>query len=100
MALELLNELGDPDVKLWRLLSGRNGDLEAARVVSKLAGAILEHGESLVDDTLQAILDSQPSPASSEPGPPTEVTIPAALQRYTIEATLAANCDALLQAQR
>ena len=48
VAPELMAELGAPYEQLWRLLSDRYGELEAARVVAKLAGAIVEHGEQLV----------------------------------------------------
>ena len=100
VAPELLNELGDPYVKLWALLSARYGDLDAARMVAKLAGAILEHGERVVTDTLQAILEGGPTPPPVRAAKPVAVTIPAALQGYTIEATPAANYDTLLGAQR
>ena len=46
VAPELMAELGAPYEKLWRLLSTRYGELEAARVVAKLVGAIVEHGEA------------------------------------------------------
>ena len=100
VAPELLNELGDPYVRLWTLLSGRYGDLDAARVVAKLAGAIVEHGEQTVTGTLQAILDGQPSEPTQQSVTPAAVAVPLALQRYRIEATPAASYDALLEAQR
>ena len=54
VAPELMAELGAPYEQLWRLLSTRYGELEAARVVAKLVGAIVEHGEHLVAETLSA----------------------------------------------
>ena len=100
VAPELLAELGDPYVKLWALLSGRYGDLDAARVVAKLAGAIVEHGEQLVTDTLQAILAGQPTTPPLHSVTPAAVAVPSALQCYTIEATPAAHYDALLEVER
>ena len=98
VAPELVEELGDPYVKLWALLSSRYGDLEAARVVSKLAGAIVEHGQQLITDTLQAVLERPGVPTQPTPTPAT-VTVPAALRRYRIEATPASSYDTLLEAQ-
>jgi hypothetical protein len=100
VAPELLNELGDPYVKLWALLSGRYGDLDAARVVAKLAGAIVEHGERLVTDTLQEILAGGPATPAPQSVNPAAVMVPSTLQAYTIEATPAAHYDTLLEAQR
>ena len=100
VAPELLEELGDPYLKLWALLSGRYGDLEAARVVSKLAGAIVEHGQQLVTDTLQAVLDRPPGAPSLPTPTPATVAVPSALQQYRIEATPASDYDALLEARR
>ena len=100
VAPELLNELGDPYVKLWALLSGRYGDLDAARVVAKLAGAIVEHGERLVTDTLQEILAGGAATPAPQSVNPAAVMVPSTLQAYTIEATPAAHYDTLLEAQR
>ena len=89
-------ELGAPYEQLWRLLGDRYGELEAARVVAKLIGAIVEHGEQLVTQTLSAAL-AAPPPAPRVPSPaPATVPVPAALQRYQVEATPVAAYDALL----
>ena len=50
------------------------GELEAARVVAKLVGAIVEHCEQLVAETLSAAL----------------AALPAALSSYQVESTPAA----------
>ncbi len=89
-------ELGAPYEQLWRLLSTRYGELEAARVVAKLVGAIVEHGEQLVAETLSAALTTPPAAPSAPRQPPATVPVPAALQRYRVEATPAAAYDALL----
>ena len=61
-------ELGAPYVRLWRLLSTRYGELEAARVVAKLVGAIVEHGEQLVADTAGAVCGARACGAGSRTG--------------------------------
>ena len=96
VAPELMAELGEPYVKLWQLLSSRYGELEAARVVAKLVGAIVEHGEPLVAQTLEEILAAPPQPRSERSAPPATVPVPAALQHYQVESIPAASYDALL----
>ena len=96
VAPELMAELGVPYEQLWRLLSDRYGELEAARVVAKLVGAVVEHGEQLVVETLSAALAAAP-PAPRQPStPPATVPVPAALQRYQVESTPAVAYNALL----
>ena len=96
VAPELMAELGAPYEQLWRLLSDRYGELEAARVVAKLVGAIVEHGEQLVAETLSAALAAPPAEPRAPSLPPATVPVPAALQRYQVESTPAAAYDALL----
>ena len=38
--------------RLWKLLGGRYGELDAARVMAKLLGAIVEHGEQVIAEAL------------------------------------------------
>ena len=96
VAPELMAELGAPYEKLWRLLSTRYGELEAARVVAKLVGAIVEHGEQLVAETLSEALAAVPPAPRGPRTPPATVPVPAALQRYQVESTPAATYNALL----
>ena len=96
VAPELMAELGAPYERLWGLLSTRYGELEAARVVAKLVGAIVEHGEQPVAAALNAALTTPPPAAPTPRQPPATVPVPAALQRYHVEATPAAVYDALL----
>ena len=100
VAPELMAELGDPYVKLWALLSCRYGELDAARVMAKLAGAIVEHGEQLIAETLQDILGARPGSPSGPHQAPARVAVPSALSHYVVESTPAATYDALLEAQR
>jgi hypothetical protein len=39
---------------LWELLTGAHGELEAARVLTRLLGAVCEHGEERVRLALEA----------------------------------------------
>ena len=82
--------------QLWRLLSTRHGEMEAARVVAKLVGAICEHGEQLMAETLSAVLATPPPAPREARQAPATVPVPAALQRYEVEATPAAAYDELL----
>ena len=89
-------ELGEPYEKLWRLLSTRYGELDAARVVAKLVGAIVDHGQVLVAQTLEQMLAGQPQTRNPNSAPPTTVPVPAALQHYQVESISAASYDELL----
>ncbi len=45
VAPELIAELGAPWSGLWDLLTAAHGELEAARVLTRLLGAVCEHGK-------------------------------------------------------
>ena len=96
VAPELMEELGEPYLRLWKLLSGRYGELDAARVVAKLVGAIVEHGEQVVAETLKEVLSASPRAPRAPGMPPATVPVPAALQDYQVDSTPAASYDALL----
>ena len=98
VAPKLLEELGFPYQRLWELISKRYGELDAARVVAKLLGAMGEAGEEEVKRTLEDLLRSgrQERLAVSEiPSPLT--AIPASLAAYQIESGRAADYDRLLE---
>jgi len=95
----LLQQLGEPYLKLWSILRGCHGKRDAARVLTKLLGAIVTHGQHSVSQALQAVLDYTDG-ATSEPPPPTVVAVPEALRAYTIEAGTAASYDSLLEAAK
>jgi transposase len=56
VAPELIGELGEPYGKLWEMLTERYGEKEAAKVLSRILGAVVDHGEELVAEALEAAL--------------------------------------------
>lgn len=54
VAPELVAELGEPYGKLWTLLVVRYGSKEAARVLSRVLGAIVDHGEKETAEALES----------------------------------------------
>ena len=97
VAPELLPQLGEPYGKLWELLSARYGPREAARVVAKLIGAICEHGQQVVTDSLRAVLDHRSAAPPVVATVPDRVAVPAALAGYAVHSGSVAAYDALLQ---
>jgi transposase len=101
VAPELIAELGAPWSELWGLLCGTHGELEAARVVARLLGAVCEHGEVRVRLALEAAINQHRSEASDPP--PTapkvdNIAVPDALAAYVVEAGRASDYDHLLLA--
>ena len=96
VAPELMEELGTPYVRLWKLLSSRYGELDAARVVAKLVGAIVDHGEQRISEILEQILAAPPPVATEDNPPPATVPVPVALQRYQVESTPASAYNVLM----
>ena len=96
VAPELMEELGAPYVRLWKLLSSRYGELDAARVVAKLVGAIVDHGEQQISQILEEILAAPPPVATEDNPPPATVPVPVALQRYQVESTPASAYNVLM----
>ena len=96
VAPELMAELGDPYVRLWKLLCARYSELDAARVVAKLVGAIVEHGEQVLAEALSDVLAASPQAPRGPDRPPAAVPVPEALRAYQVESTPASSYDALL----
>ena len=96
VAPELVAELGGPYERLWKLLSSRYGELEAARVVAKLVGAIVDHGEQAIGQILEQMLVTSPQAAPQRCAPPATVPVPEVLQHYQVESTPAATYNLLL----
>jgi transposase len=98
VAPKLLAELGAPYQSLWETLCPRYGELEAARVVAKLVGAIDSGGEQRISQALRDILRQDPT---SVPPAQTVVTpqpaVPLSLSSYHVESGHAADYDRLLE---
>jgi hypothetical protein len=97
----LIAELGAPWSGLWKLLCGTHGELEAARVLARLLGAVCEHGEDRVRLALEAAIEQHrseaPDLAAAEPRIE-NVAVPDALAAYVVEAGRASDYDHLLAA--
>ena len=91
MGVELIRELGEPYDRLWNLLVETHGERQAARTLSRILGAIVDHGEkevaaaleqSLAADRIDLLALGQRLQPSTQI---LEVPIPAALAGYEIE---------------
>ena len=96
VAPELMEELGEPYVRLWKLLCARYSELDAARVLARLVGAIVEHGEQVIAEAISDVLAASPQVRRGPSVPPATVPVPAALQHHQVESTPASCYDALL----
>jgi hypothetical protein len=102
VAPELVAELGEPYGRLWELLVVCHGDREAARVLARIVGAIVEHGEAEVTEALSRALSRQRCdllelPVGSAPAVPLPcIAVPPALAAYAVESARAADYDWLL----
>jgi transposase len=56
VAPELIGELGEPYGKLWEMLDERYGAKEASRVLARILGAVVDHGEEIVAEALEVAL--------------------------------------------
>jgi hypothetical protein len=82
-------------------LCGTHGELEAARLVARLLGAVCEHGEDRVRLALEAAINRHRNEASdlATTGAEIEnVALPDALAAYVVEAGRASDYDHLLLA--
>jgi transposase len=100
VAPELVAELGEPYGRLWSLLESRYGPKEAARVLSRVLGAIVDHGSPAVAGALEAAFQAGRCDLLALSSRLQEdlvmVEVPAALQGYSIESASPADYDALL----
>ena len=100
VAPELVAELGEPYGKLWSLLVGRYGSQEAARVLSRILGAVVDHGSQAVAEALEAAFQAGRCDllalSSSLKQATMTVEVPAALQGYEVEAGSPSDYDVLL----
>lgn len=101
VAPELLGELGQPFGKLWALLAGTHGQLEAARVLARVVGVITKEGETAVRAALERALEGAADPMGTDAPlgnrtTPATVPVPDALRGYEVEAARACDFDQLL----
>lgn len=90
----LLEQLGEPFVRLWRLLVDMDGPLDAARKFARVLGALHEHGDGPVRASVTAALDQDrmelllrlPRRRDAQTAP---MHVPAALAHHQVEA----RCD-------
>ncbi len=101
VAPELVAELGEPYGQLWELLVGRHGEAEGARVLARIAGAIVERGEDEVAAALSQAMAQQRCDLLELPAPPPStphcIAVPPALAAYAVETARASDYDWLLQ---
>ena len=102
VAPELVAELDGPFHQLWEQLVASHGDGEAARTLSRIIAAIVEHGEEPVRQALRTALAANRTDlldlvsAKAEPEY-LSVAVPPALAGYEIETSAAADFDVLLE---
>jgi transposase len=103
VAPELIRELGGPYERMWEMLLDRYGPKEAARVLSRILGAVADHGEEPVTEALQTALSRGRCDLLSlaehleDRGERTRsVTVPEALSGYRVESANASDYDLLL----
>ncbi len=101
VASALIAELGSPFDRLWELLVGRYGEREAARLLARLLGVMVEHGERTMAEIIHEALErgdldrliwhpSRPRLAAVE--------VPAQLAAIEVESASARAYDELLEA--
>lgn len=101
VAPELIAELGEPYGKLWKALATTHGERDGARVLAKILGSVLDHGEAAVAKALSAALsagryDLLALAPCVQSGSFQTVPVPQALAGFVVEAGRAADYDVLL----
>ena len=101
VAPELVAELGEPYGRLWELLESRHGARDAARVLTQIVGAIVDHGEAEVAAALSRAMSQERCDllglAVEAQRPAQSITVPPALAAHAVESGRAADYDWLLQ---
>lgn len=94
VAPELVAELGEPYGRLWGLLVSCHGEREAARALTRIVGAIVDHGEAKVSAVLSRALTRESCDLLELPvGSPAAVT---ATTSITVPPARASDYDWLL----
>lgn len=106
VAPELICELGEPYGKLWEMLTKRYGAKEASRVLARILGTLVDHGEEPVSQALETALSCGRCDLLSlakhlhdreeEDRRTSIVKVPEALSSYHVESANAADYDELL----
>jgi transposase len=107
VAPELVRELGSVYEKLWEMFTSSHGPKEASRVLSRILGATLEHGEEAVSEALETALaqgrcdllslgEHLHDDGGEQVG---NVEVPEALRGYRVEAAKASDYDWLLKVE-
>lgn len=102
VAPQLIQELGPPYGTLWGLLVQTYGPREAARVLARILGAIVEQGEAAVRDALQQAIDGGRCdllalrPRMHASSSSLSIPVPESLSQYEIESGRASDYDWLL----
>lgn len=105
VAPELVRELGSAYERLWEMLTASHGSKEASRVLARILGASLEHGEEAVSEALEVALaqgrcdllalgKSLHDDGAEQVG---NVEVPEALRGYRVETAKAKDYDWLLE---
>ena len=102
VAPELMDELGEPFGRLWKLLETTHGGREAGRVMAKVLRAIVEHSLESVSEAVDHVLASQRVDLLRlvrlrEDLIPQQVPVPEALAGYVVEKVRATDFDFLLR---
>lgn len=103
VAPELIQELGEPYGRLWEMLVERYEAKEASKVLTRILGAVVDHGEEAVAGALKSALSNgrcdllSLSERIHDPTEqPQDVEVPEALSGYHIEFAKASDYDSLL----
>ena len=104
VAPELIRELGEPYGKLWEMLTKRYGAKEASRVLARILGALVDHGEEPVSGALEAAISrgrcdllSLAKHLHDRDRRASAVEVPEALSSYRVESANGADYDLLLR---
>ena len=99
----MVRELGEPYGRLWEMLTDRYGAKEASRVLWRILGALVDHGEGPVAEALDAALSrgrydllSLAEHLDDRRERIGSVAVPEALSGYAVESANASDYDRLL----
>lgn len=100
MALDLVQELGEPYAELWALLVDSQGAKAGSKVMAKILQAIVDKGEKQVSQALRLALRTKrlhlPNFDIRLGERPQTVPIPKPLLAYDVEISRATDFDYLL----